>query len=206
MLLNTNRKHDELWFNKFPTAVERHKVIHRCSWGEICKALEVKMEVRTLAPTMELLTGEFKTLKWACLCVWHFPRACEAVHVLIQTAWLNKGLKSKTESQNPHRNPHCFIYFTAESSAGGKGEEKGGVKCWQVPPVWRVIAANLSNSPLSLPPLLPSLLSLSFFPSLVLSFSVFFLLFVFFQCLQGAAAPPTNYSSETLALADTLNL
>lgn len=91
----------------------------------------------------------------------------------------------------------------ADDSAGGKGEEKGGVTCWQLAPVWQVGAANLSS------PLLPSRFS---FPPFLLSLNkshLFFLLFasIFSLFLSNSFRdllhlPP---SSETLAQADTLN-
>lgn len=92
----------------------------------------------------------------------------------------------------------------ADDSAGGKGEEKGGVTCWQLAPVWQVGAANpsspLLSSRFSFPPFL-------LFPKQVASvlsaFCFYFLLLFLSNSFRDLLHLPP--SSETLAQADTLN-
>lgn len=78
----------------------------------------------------------------------------------------------------------------ADDSAGGKGEAKGGVTCWQLAPVWQVGAANLSSPTAPFPLLFPSLLTFPKQVSSVFSAFCFYFFVVSLQFLQGSPAPP----------------
>lgn len=95
----------------------------------------------------------------------------------------------------------AVLTFLADSSEGGKTEEKGGMKCRPTSGT-----GYGGSKPALFPPSVPSFLSLSF--SLAFLIVVVFLTFLFLllERLKGDTTLPTNDPSETLASADTLDL